>query len=305
MSSETTGSTPGISIVVASKVGSPFIDQCLNSLASEAGEFKAEVIVVAAGEPSYAERIAATFPWTKVIHAADLSKVPALRRRGVDEAKGEIIAIIEEHCSAAPNWLHRALAGHLMGRYGAVGGPIVDYNYSRLRDWVVYFLEYNGALPPYPKGETFDLNDANIAYRRDILISHRDLLDDGYWPMTMHPTLIAKEIKLLSLPDMIVYHRGPFNFGYYLHQRYLFSRAFAGVRAEKQSAVRRAAYLAGAPLIPIVLLGRIAGRVIQKRCRIGKFVATLPLMIPALIVFVAGEWVGYLLGPGNALSKVE
>ncbi|MGA7373126.1 MAG: glycosyltransferase, partial [Methyloceanibacter sp.] len=112
MSSETTGSTPGISVIVASKVGSPFIDQCLNSLAKEAAELGAEVIVVAAGEPSYAERITAAFPWTKVIHAADLSKVPALRRRGVDEAEGAIVAIIEEHCSAAPDWLHRALAGH-------------------------------------------------------------------------------------------------------------------------------------------------------------------------------------------------
>jgi hypothetical protein len=49
----------------------------------------------------------------------------------------------------------------------------------------------------------------------------------------------------------------------------------------------------------------MASRVVQKRCRVGKFVATLPLMIPALVVFVAGEWVGYLLGPGDALSKVE
>jgi glycosyltransferase involved in cell wall biosynthesis len=298
-------SKPRISVVLASKVGAPFIDQCLNSLAKEAAELEAEVIVVAAGRSSYAEHLAAAFPWTKVVHAADLSKVPALRRRGVDEAKGEIVAIIEEHCSAAPDWLNRALAAHSTGIYGAVGGPIVDYDYSRLRDWVVYFLEYNGALPPYPRGETFDLNDANIAYRREILISHRNLLDDGYWPMTMHPTLISKGHKLLSVPDMIVHHRGPFNFGYYLHQRYLFSRAFAGVRAERQSAVRRAAYLVGAPFVPIVLLARMASRVVQKRCHVGRFVATLPLMIPALIVFVAGEWAGYLFGPGDALSKVE
>jgi glycosyltransferase involved in cell wall biosynthesis len=298
-------SKPRISVVLASKVGAPFIDQCLNSLAKEAAELEAEVIVVAAGRSSYAEHLAAAFPWTKVVHAADLSKVPALRRRGVDEAKGEIVAIIEEHCSAAPDWLNRALAAHSTGIYGAVGGPIVDYDYSRLRDWVVYFLEYNGALPPYPRGETFDLNDANIAYRREILISHRNLLDDGYWPMTMHPTLISKGHKLLSVPDMIVHHRGPFKFGYYLHQRYLFSRAFAGVRAERQSAVRRAAYLVGAPFVPIVLLARMASRVVQKRCHVGRFVATLPLMIPALIVFVAGEWAGYLFGPGDALSKVE
>jgi glycosyltransferase involved in cell wall biosynthesis len=305
MGSNTSRSNPRISVVVASKVGAPFIDQCLNSLAKEAAELEAEVIVVAAGQSSYAEHLAAAFPWTKVVHGANLSKVPALRRRGVDEAKGEIVAVIEEHCSAGPDWLNRALVAHSRGIYGAVGGPIVDYDYSRLRDWVVYFMEYNGALPPNPRGETFDLNDANIAYRREILISHRNLLDDGYWPMTMHPTLISTGIKLLSVPDMIVHHRGPFNFGYYLHQRYLFSRAFAGVRAEGQSAVRRAAYLVGAPFVPIVLLARMANRIVQKRCRVGKFVATLPLMIPALIVFVAGEWVGYLLGPGDALSKVE
>ena len=305
MASNNRRSNPRISVVVASKVGAPFIHQCLTSLVKEAAELEAEVIVVAAGESSYAEHIAAVFPWTKVVHAGDLSKVPALRRRGVDEARGEIVAIIEEHCSAAPDWLNRTLAAHSTGIYGAVGGPIVDYDYSRLRDWVVYFLEYNGALPPYSRGETFDLNDANIAYRREILISHRNLLDDGYWPMTMHPTLISKGIKLLSVPEMIVHHRGPFDFGYYLHQRYLFSRAFAGVRAKSQSATRRAAYLAGAPFIPIVLLSRMASRVVQKRCRVGKFVATLPLMIPALIIFVAGEWVGYLFGPGDALSKVE
>jgi glycosyltransferase involved in cell wall biosynthesis len=299
------GPSPRISVIIASKVGSPFIEQCLNSLQKEAVQLQAEVIVIAAGHSSYAERIAAAYPWSKVIHATDLLKIPALRRRGLEEARGEIVAIIEEHCSAAPDWLHRAIAGHSRGRYGAVGGPIVDYNYRRLRDWLVYFLEYNGALPPYPSGETFDLNDANIAYHRDILVSHRNLLDDGYWPMTMHPTLVAEGIKLLAVPDMIVHHRGPFNFGYYLRQRYLFSRAFAGVRAGTQSNIRRAAYLAGAPLIPFVLLARIAGRVIQKRCRVGKFFATVPLMIPALFVFVAGEWVGYLLGPGKALSKVE
>jgi glycosyltransferase involved in cell wall biosynthesis len=305
MDHQKSGESPRISVIIASKVGSPFVEQCLDSLQKEAAQLQAEVIVIAAGHSSYAERIAAAFPWTKVIHTPDLSKIPAMRRRGVEEARGEIVAIIEEHCSAAPDWLHRAIAAHSRGQHGAVGGPIVDYNYRRLRDWVVYFLEYNGALPPYPNGETFDLNDANIAYRRDILIAHHNLLDDGYWPMTMHPALLARGIKLLAVPDMIVHHRGPFNFGYYLRQRYLFSRAFAGVRARTQSNIRRAAYLAGAPLIPFVLLARIAGRVIQKRCRVGKFLATVPLMIPALFAFVAGEWVGYLLGPGEALSKVE
>ena len=296
---------PKISVVIASKVGAPFIGQCLDSVRAEAQALGAEVIVVAAGTDSYAARLAADFPWARIVHAPDIRNVPALRRRGVEEAEGEYVAVIEEHCSAKDDWLARALAAHARGRYAAVGGPIVDFDYDRVPDWVVYFLEYNGALPPAPDGETTDLNDANIVYRTDALTAHAALLGEGYWPMTLHPTLLAEGMKFLSAPDMVVYHRGPFPFGYYLRQRYLFSRAFAGVRARHQSALKRWAYVLGAPLVPFFLLARISLTVLRKRCRVGKFIRALPLLGSALVVFVAGEWVGYVMGPGDALSKVE
>ena len=139
---------PSLSVVVASKVGPPFIDQCLDSLKDETGTLAAEVVVVAAGTEAYASRLAAKYPWARVIHSPQISKVPALRRLGVEMATGELVAVIEEHCSAAKDWLHEALLAHSTGDYGAVGGPVVDYDYPRLRDWVVYFLEYNGSLPP-------------------------------------------------------------------------------------------------------------------------------------------------------------
>jgi glycosyltransferase involved in cell wall biosynthesis len=294
-----------MSVIIASKVGPPFIDQCLSSLADQAAELDAEVIVVTPRPDDYAERITKEFPWVRVVRETETSKIPALRRRGVQEATGEYVAIIEEHCSAAPDWLKQTLAAFERGDYAAVGGAITDYGYDRTRDWVVYFIEYNGALPPVAAGETDNLNDANIAYPRKLLLEHRDLLDEGYWPMTLHPTLLAKGHKLLAVPEMVVYHRGPFDFFYYLHQRFLFSRAFAGVRAQAQSPARRFAYLVAAPVIPFMLLGRIGRTVIGKRCRVGEFVKSLPLTVPALTVLVAGEWVGCLLGPGNALTEVE
>jgi hypothetical protein len=292
-------------VVVASKVGAPFIDQCLASIEHEVTRLGAEAIVVAAGTTTYAARIASAFPWARVVHAPNLDQVPALRRRGVEEATGEFVAVIEEHCAAAGDWLRQALAAHASGEYGAVGGAIFDAEYRRRRDWVVYFCEYTASLPPAPRGETEDLNDANITYRRRLLLDHVHLLDDGYWPMRLHPTLRAKGVKLLSVPEMIVYHRGPFDFAYYLRQRFLFSRAFAGVRARTRSPLWRLAYILGAPLVPPMLLGRMTRQVIKKRSRVGQFVLTLPLMVPALLVLVAGEWTGCLLGPGDALSKVE
>lgn len=296
---------PKISVVIASKVGAPFIDQCLDSIREEVASLDAEALVITPRSDDYVGRLEAKYPWARVIQDTTVSGVPALRRRGVDEASGDYVAIIEEHCSAAPDWLHQAIAALSSGAYAAVGGAITDYGYDRLRDWVVYFIEYNSSLPPVAAGETHTLNDANIAYPRAVLAEHRGLLDDGYWPMTLHPTLAARGARFLSVPEMIVFHRGPFDFLYYLHQRFLFSRAFAGVRARTQSPARRVAYLVAAPLVPAMLLARMARTVFAKGRRVPEFIRTLPLIVPAVTVLVAGEWVGCLLGPGDALSEVE
>jgi glycosyltransferase involved in cell wall biosynthesis len=294
---------PGVSIVIASIVGPPFIDDCLESVKQQAKACGAEVIVVACGPASYAKRIADKFPWVRVVHREKRETIPDLRRHGVECANGEIIAIIEEHCLAAPDWLSRAVAAHRGGDYGVVGGPVVDHAYKRLRDWVVYFCEYNNYLPPWRDGEWHDLGSANIAYSRAVLLKYKELLGAGYWEAALHPRLIADGVKFRAVPEMMVHHRGPFDFGYYLQQRYWFSRAFAGAR--KLSTLHKLAYFLAAPAVPFLLLARMAQRVWRRHCRVHKFAQSLPLLIPALIVYVAGEVVGYVAGPGDALYKVE
>ena len=298
------GTTPApVSIVIASIVGPPFIDDCLASVEQQAKSCGAEVIVVACGTTDYARRIARKFPWVKVVHRATRETVPDLRRHGVERATGKIIAIIEEHCVAAPDWLPRAIATHAGGDYGVVGGPVVDHAYERLRDWVVYFCEYNNYLPPWRDGEWHDLGSANIAYSRSVLLKYKELLGVGYWEATLHPRLLADGVKFRSAPEMVVHHRGPFDYGYYLQQRYWFSRAFAGAR--KLPFSHKMAYFVAAPVVPFLLLARMAQRVRRRNCRVQKFAQAMPLMIPALFVYVAGEFVGYLAGPGDALLKVE
>jgi glycosyltransferase involved in cell wall biosynthesis len=295
--------SPGISVIIASIVGPPFIDECLLSLEQQVRACAAEVIVVACGDNAYAERIRRKFSWVRVIHRAERETIPDLRRIGVKEARGAVIAIIEEHCLAAPDWLQTAIHAHAGGQYGVVGGPVVDHAYSRVRDWVVYFCEYNGYLPPWSDGETFNLGSANIAYSRDVLLKYEPFLSGGYWEARLHPKLIADDVKFRSVPGMVVFHRGPFNYGYYLQQRYWFSRAFAGAR--QMPASRKLLYFLASPLVPFLLLARMAQRVLRQRCRVDKFAQSLPLLIPALFVYVAGEVVGYAAGPGDALLRVE
>jgi glycosyltransferase involved in cell wall biosynthesis len=294
---------PAISVVIASIVGAPFIDECLDSLELQAGKCGAEVIVVACGTAEFADRIANKFPWVRVIHSAERETVPDLRRHGVESSSGEVVAIIEEHCVAVADWLEQALKAHAGGDFGVVGGPVAPDGYARLRDWVVYFCEYNNYLPPWQEGGAHELGSANIAYSRAVLLKYKGQLGAGYWEASLHPRLWADGVKFHAAAAMVVRHRGPFNYRYYLKQRYWFSRAFAGAR--RLAVPRRAAYLLASPLLPFLLLARMALRVRNKHCHIGKFILSLPLLMPVLIVYVAGEFMGYLVGPGDALLKVE
>ena len=292
-----------VSVVIASGAGGEFLHRCLASLKEQAAAQGAEVIVV--------DRVGAKVePWARAIRAeGPRPSVPEMRRQGALAAQNEIVAVIEEHCTAPPGWI-AAIAGAFEAERSsnppvvAIGGPILDADFDRVRDWVVYFSEYHNYLPPWPAGDRYLLNGANIAYRRSALVAHEAELATGYWEVVLHPRLAA-EGRLVAVPAMGARHTGPFDYGYYLEQRYLLSRVWGGTQRAKASLAKRLVYLVAAPIFPFLLLARIAARVLASGKLLGRFLAALPLLVPVAVAYVWGEWLGYLLGPGNALERVE
>ncbi len=295
---------PAVSVVIASIVGPPFIDDCVASVFAQTNAPPFEVIVVDCRGPENVARLRQRFPDVRFVELDHRETVPQLRRIGVDNARGGIVAIIEEHCLADEDWL-ATLASAFSPGYAAVGGPVDFRTDGRLRDWITYFIEYNSYLPPWTDGDSYNVGSANAAYRKEILDANLAVLSDGYWEAVLHPKLFADGARFRGVPGMIVYHRGPFDYFYYVRQRYLFSRACAGARRGTLSGAKRAVYLLAAPAIPFVLLARIASRVFAKKCHPDKFLMSLPLLIPAMTSYVCGEWMGYAFGPGDALMEVE
>ncbi len=295
---------PTVSVVIASVVGPPFIDDCVASIFAQRNAPSFEVIVADCAGPDNVARLSKRFPKARFISVPTRETVPQLRRIGFEQSRGAIVAIIEEHCLAAENWL-AALSAAFSPDYVVVGGPVDFRDDGRLRDWITYFIEYHSYFPSASDAGSFEVGSANAAYRRQALESNVARLADGYWEATLHPRLLREGTRFRRVPEMVVYHRGPFDYFYYLRQRYLFSRAFAGARRGTLSVAKRAAYLLAAPVIPILLLARIGSRVFSKKCHQGKFLLSLPLLIPALTSYVFGEWMGYAFGPGQALMEVE
>lgn len=294
-----------LSVVIASGAGGDFLFRCLRSLREQAIKNDVEVIVVDRCGGETLARIERECPLVTIVRANldHRPSVPELRMIGIKQAKGDIVAIIEEHCVCPPHWIQTILRS-FQEDDAAIGGPILDSDFNRMPDWVVYFSEYHNYLPPWPDGDRYRLNGANIAYNRHKLLKYQDILGSGYWEVVLHPRLF-KEGSFRAVSDMGVYHTGPFDYRYYLGQRYLLSRVWGGTQREKVSGAKRFIYLFAAPAFPFLLLVRITHRALKSGQRIPKYFMTLPLLVPVVIAYVWGEWLGYLLGVGDALERVE
>lgn len=282
--------------------------RCLDSLAAQSREQGCEVIVVDRCGPERCAEVAERYPSFRVVPypGEERPSVPQMRACGVDQSSAPIVAVIEEHCVAPPGWL-QTIRSEFGPDDAAIGGPILDDDFDRIRDWVVYFCEYHNDLPPWAPGPRTWLNDANAAYSRDRLIENRATLADSYWAIALHPQLAASGASMRSVPEMGLAHTGPFDYGYYLRQRYLLSRVWGGTQRHRVPLTTRLLHLAALPVFPLFLLTRIGRRVHatgDKRLR-RQFFKALPLLVPAVVAFSCGEWLGYLVGPGRATEEVE
>ncbi len=296
---------PSCSIVIASAAGGEFLFRCLGSLSGQAEDQDCEIIVVDRVGEQMRQRIASEFPKVRILTSPETHHlgVPTLRLQGMKAASTEIVCILEEHCVAPDKWLE-AVKRSFDDNDNALGGPILHNDFKRIRDWVVYFSEYNNYLPPWIDGPHDNLNGANAAYRRTAVMEHEAALGSGYWEVVLHPLLSAGGTTR-AVNAMGVRHTGPFDFAYYLHQRYLLSRVWGGSQRPRVSAGKRLVYLCIAPLLPLLLLARTGMRVMRSNAPKGWFILSIPLLIPVAIAYVWGEWLGYLVGTGDALEKVE
>lgn len=297
-------SKPKLSVVIASCVGAPYIDRCLKSLEKQIATDDIEFILIDRAGADLADRIESEYRWLKVFRRPPGESVPDLRRYGISQAQANFVAIIEEHCVAQEDWIETIMKS-IEGNPAAIGGIVADADYERLTDWAVYFTEYNSYMPPGISGETNDVCVANCVYRRDLLLKYLPTTGSGYWEASLNKTLLDSGERFLTEPRLVVSRTVPSGLSYYLHQRYLFSRAFAGVRRDHVSLLFRLFYVFLAPILMPLLWARIASRVLASKRNVGKFVAITPLMVPIMATYVFGECVGFLLGPGDSLKKIE
>jgi hypothetical protein len=181
-------------------------------------------------------------------------------------------------------------------------------NPSSVVSWADLFIGYGPWLEPVDNRDIDFLPGHNSSYKRDLLLSFGDRLDDLLNVETvLHWELRAQGHRLRLEPRARVAHTNFSLWSSWLPVSYLNGRAFAAERRKRMSLLARTAYVVGGPLIPFVRAARTAGSARTAALR-AQFIRCLPAMLVALSVDALGQMVGYALGAGNAggrLSRYE
>ena len=293
---------PELSVVIASVNGWDLLRPTLRSIDALPERARIEVVVVEAVGGATRENARNHEPPVVLIESRRLP-IPRLRYQGVIGSRGALVAILEDHAEVSADWARSVLEAH-RSSWGAVGGAVENGGVG-LVDWAVFFCEYAPYMNPVAQGETDDLPGNNIAYKRPHLLGHAHLLDDGKWESWINDRLRRDGVPIASDRRMVVRHIKPFRLGYFLRQRFHFARSYAGMRRADQSYTKRWVYGIGSLALPLILLVRVTRTVLGKRRQLGRFAICLPLVTLFFVVGAFGEMIGYLLGPGASLDKVE
>jgi hypothetical protein len=148
-----------------------------------------------------------------------------------------------------------------------------------------------------PAGKTSLVHDVagdNAAYRRAALAGCVTAMRDGFWEVLVHEQLVTQRRAILWEPAMLVEFHAAGKLRDLARTRYEHGRHYASTRRGNRPATRALRALT-APVLPLVLLARIHGRVRSKQpAWRGRFWRSLPALAVLVTAWSLGELSGYV-----------
>ncbi len=210
-----------VSIVIAVGVPGKYVEECIASC--QRLDYPDFEIIVLPDEkwipPGLSIRV---IPTGKV-------KPAEKRDRGVQEASGEIVAIIDDDAYPDKNWLSKAVRHFDDPSIAAVGGPAItppeDNLKKKISGWIyespMVSSKYIYRYKPGRKQYVDDYPTSNLIIRKSDFIEAGGF-NTGFWPG--EDTILCMKLthelgkRILYDPDVIVYHHRRDIFVPHLHQ---------------------------------------------------------------------------------------
>ncbi len=292
-----------LSIVIATTKAWPEIEPCLESLVKQAQAVGAELLVAdghGEGLPSTVAQCYPNLTWIKQPGAS----VFALRGLAMTQASGDIVAVTEDHCTVTPGWCEGILRAHREHpEAAAIGGVVENGATSRLIDWSNFLIVFGPFTAPITPGRQDAISlQANISYKRGVI--RHAMFSQGMMEFLFNRHLRDQGEVLLADDRLVVSHNQTWGFWGTFAAHFHNGRSIAGFRLERMSWIERLIRLGGCAILPGYLLYVTIWPVMRKRRLLKQALASLPLSTLVVTCHAAGEFVGYVFGPGNSPRRL-
>jgi len=292
---------PRLSVVVANTQPWPEARMSLEALLPQVKKLDAELLFVDGSDAGLPEGAGlAGIRWLR--HPG--KSAYQLRALGMAEARGEIVAITEDHCRAPDDWCQRVLEAHRRWPDAAViGGAVENGATDNLVDWATFFVAHSAWVMPIPTGvRGHVIGQANVSYKRRALPDTYP--DKGVVEIEFQQELRARGETLVSDEALTMHHCQSLGLPLTVAVNYHNGRCQMGFAREAMTRRQRFAAIAVKALLP-VHVGRQTGRIVlrmfvrKQRLR-AKVLTALPLIAAIVGAQAVGELAGLISGPGDS-----
>ena len=281
-------------LVVCAIAGADHLARCLELVLAQEGPAPFEILAVADPNLPGVAELAPRFPSVRIIRNEGQSTPIEIASRALREATGDLLVLTEDHCRPAPDWLRRLVAAHAPGR-AVVGGAVETDHAGSTVTWAFYLVDYFRYMRPVAAGPATALTVCNVSYRREQLEAVRDLWRETFHETAVNAALAARFGVLWLEPEAEVRTRRRVTFADAVYERYAFGRMFACNRNRfGGSLARRAVYAGLAPLLPPVIMWRMARRAFRSGAAAGMYLRSLGPLLAMVVAWTWGEWLGYV-----------
>lgn len=278
-----------LSVIVGSLDAAGTIRDCLIALRVACAGIDAEILVADASADDSARIARESVPDTSVLSLPVGTLVPTLWGAGLREARGRVVAFTIAQCVVDPGWARALLDGIASGAVG-VGGRLGVRGGTSATGRATFYLRYSAWLS-VPDGPAVEIPGDNAAYDHASLRGVRDANGDPFWEVEAHARFRAAGRQLVVHPGATAWFTDDTALGTMAARRFAHGRHSGSFRV--RSGIRtRWQMVLGAPVVPFVLLVRVARRVARAPGHTAGFVSSAGAFFVLAAAWAAGEAIG-------------
>lgn len=278
-----------LTVIVGSLDAGAHLPECLASLHSACEGLDAEILVVDGSATTSLDLISQRFASARFIAMPSGTLVPALWGRGLRDARGRIVAFTIAQCRVGAGWARSLIDGIRSGASG-VGGPLDVLPGTSATGRATFYLRYSAWLG-VPDGLVSEIAGDNAAYDHAALRAVRNDAAESFWEVEAHAGFRQLGHTLIMHSGATAWFADDTGLATMAARRFAHGRHSGAFRV--RSGIRtRWQMIVGAPLVPFVLLARVARRVVRARGHVLRFVTSLGAFCVLAAAWAAGEAFG-------------